>query len=385
MPSANQRQSTFVAQLHPWASKFNLKPHLSSITLANVLAGDTSYLAFREYSLETLQFIVWFQDYRKRYFQVTAPQEAHGLGEQDFAFATPSYAEVDRRATESLDEPLLEECMRILATFIRPGAVKELTIDAVVREPLFFLPIYEEMFNSLERVSLPQFLASASANINLPKQFFWYGIGFIDLSISIAIAMSLIFMLPTPPESNRAWRLFAVPFACFGSMQFYSAWRGFCNQVWMRGGTQLRVWELQEMDEESRVYADKVLQPRQLAEIHPGLEKLGTSSSGLYMHKGDDDDTSSSAYPTPVLSANPTQDLAAIAPFTVAEAGHPAPIMHYPTSLMSGFMRPPIFGPERVVMDPRIKAVHQQVMNDILRAFCVIIFAIPGCGPKPRS
>jgi len=109
------------------------------------------------------------------------------------------------------------------------------------------MPVYEETYNMLERMSLPRFLAFATANINLPKQIFWYEhfpctqsheiistastvirytVGFTDISISIAIALSLITMVPTPPQSNRAWRLFAVVFAWFGSMQFYSAWRG---------------------------------------------------------------------------------------------------------------------------------------------------------------
>ena len=32
----------------------------------------------------------------------------------------------------------------------------------------------------------------------------------------------------------------------------------------------------------------------------------------------------------------------------------------------NGFIRPPIFGPEKVVLDPTIKAVHQKVVNEIL-------------------
>jgi hypothetical protein len=33
----------------------------------------------------------------------------------------------------------------------------------------------------------------------------------------------------------------------------------------------------------------------------------------------------------------------------------------------NGFTRPAIFGPEKVVLDPQIKAVHQKVVNEILR------------------
>lgn len=89
-----------------------------------------------------------------------------------------------------------------------------------------FMPVYEEIYTLLERNCVPDFLSIASANINLPKQIYWYCVGILNMSIGIILALSFIMMLPTPPEANRAWRLIAVGFFSLGSAQAYSAWRG---------------------------------------------------------------------------------------------------------------------------------------------------------------
>lgn len=109
-------------------------------------------------------------------------------------------AELD--SGDSSRHPLRIECARIVATFLKPGSRQELTLDSTVRDtairnvmlsshpdvvgfPFFhpvhspdwhnqFLPVYEEIYNMLEATTLPRFLAFASANINLPKQIFWY-------------------------------------------------------------------------------------------------------------------------------------------------------------------------------------------------------------------
>ena len=36
-----------------------------------------------------------------------------------------------------------------------------------------FLPVYEEVYHTLETQSLPHFLSYASTNVNQPKQMFW--------------------------------------------------------------------------------------------------------------------------------------------------------------------------------------------------------------------
>ncbi|TDL29970.1 hypothetical protein BD410DRAFT_823929 [Rickenella mellea] len=394
MPRRSPRSDTYTPSLQRWAASANMS-RLAGITLAHVLAGDTcapigledfeAYLAFRDHSLENLQFVVWYQDYRKRflalpeniqrrsppprradsryhptiptdidadarssYYDVTSPTQAHvdekynitrsyppglslrgnvnatsgdgipltpisptsptsatpfatsfNLGRDreppspfaqalDFASnlaslqASAAHANLaslqstdhldgrrnslmERHAQmesfEPVDQPFREECMCVLATFLSPNSRKELLLDAVVRDtaiknlvwtthPDIFQTMYDSIYDLLQTVSLRRFLEFSTSNINRPKQLFWYTVGFSDLFIGIAIALSLIMALSTPPQASRAWRLFSVPFV-------YSAWRGMCTQVFGRDAVQLRVWEMEEADEEALAYFDE--------------------------------------------------------------------------------------------------------------------------------
>ncbi|KAH9854988.1 hypothetical protein C2E23DRAFT_893818 [Lenzites betulinus] len=160
--------------------------------------------------------------------------------------------------------PFQLECARVVATFLTPGAPKELMLSAEVREALLrelawnthpdaFRSAYEVAVEALETFSLPRFLEYASANINRPKQIFYYSVGIFDMLFGLVLATMLIVFLPhwMSEASRRAWRVVAVPIFSLGSMQAYSAWRGFCSEVWGRGNTQLRVWELEETDPEA--------------------------------------------------------------------------------------------------------------------------------------
>ncbi|KAG6811907.1 hypothetical protein H0H92_005305 [Tricholoma furcatifolium] len=434
----SSQRATFLAQLHPVAARFNLKPHLSDVTLANVLAGDTcspislldfeKYLSFTEFTVENLQFIVWFQDYRQRY--INAFGNSTDLSEDGFVFNSPSRARTEERAEASIanlqkvqtgerhslglpatpttsNDPLSPtslspmlpvqdtqfsllpsgasksndsdlanfraECSRAVATFLTPNSKKELTLDSVIREtvirnlalldchPDAFLPVYEEMYSSLETSSLSRFLSATSANINLPKQIYWYFVGVFNMVLGILIVLLLIMLLPIPPQGNRAYRVFPAFIFALGAAQIYSAWRGYCSQVWMRGATQLRVWEMQEVDEEARAFVDGILDQHRFPAQDP--------SSSLADRRG----------------PPPTTDVAMIAPFTVGPSESIEPLSiddAIPPNLRGTpsagasheFNRPPIFGPEILVLDPRIKAVHRQLMIAVCQ--CGVIFLL---------
>ena len=89
-------------------------------------------------------------------------------------------------------------------------------------------------------------------SFSLPKEklTYRYGVGAIDFLIALAIFLPLLFLLPAQPFGLRAYRLFSVPFASFGCMQAYSAYRGFCSQVWGRASRQLKPWEMDFADDE---------------------------------------------------------------------------------------------------------------------------------------
>ncbi|KAG6919756.1 hypothetical protein DXG01_001590 [Tephrocybe rancida] len=430
---------TFTVDLHPRAARFNLQPLLSEVTLASILAGDTcvpisladfeKHLTFVEYSVENLQFLVWFQDYRERYIKFS--QDPTTPSGNAFGFESPSRAKAEDRPEERIANlektgegggsseppvspaspadatsptslsPMLpplytqlampsfthsksndsntfrNDCSRAVATFLTPGATKELLLDAIVRDtvirnlstschPDVFLPVYEEIYSLLERCSVPRFLTAASVNINLPKQIYWYAVGVLNILLGILVALVLILMVPTPPHANRAYRIFPVGFFALGAGQVYSAWRG---QVWMRGATQMRVWEMQELDTEAKAFVDGILNE----------------------HKTHKHQTSSLEKKPSAARSN----VAAIAPFTLESQMRPGPpsvsndtIPSYTapasTGAMHNFNRPPIFGPEVAVLDPHIKAVHRQILIDTCRlalwfglAFSAVVFSVP--------
>ncbi|KAL5529973.1 hypothetical protein ACEPAF_6230 [Sanghuangporus sanghuang] len=201
--------------LWPWVANAN-RSKLSGITLAHVLSGDTvspisfpefeAFLAFCDISLENLQFIVWYRDYRKR-FEALSPEEQarspslqHGKPE---AFkprygTTPLSLDIcpdilagnnSRRPSlkktsgYSDSQPFRNEVQNILATFFAPNSRKELSLSSQMRDtvikkssstthPDVFALVYEVIYETVEYVSLPCFLENASTNINRPRQLF---------------------------------------------------------------------------------------------------------------------------------------------------------------------------------------------------------------------
>lgn len=118
--------------------------------------------------MENLQFVVWYQDYRTRYFRhhKDACSTANADHKQ-LAFALPSAARVvqdilERTGSNSLPTSLAHdgsvsdassgipnqnnsfrysrensfryECSRVSATFFKPGAEKELSLDSAMRD-----------------------------------------------------------------------------------------------------------------------------------------------------------------------------------------------------------------------------------------------------------
>ncbi|KAI0355345.1 hypothetical protein OH77DRAFT_1424828 [Trametes cingulata] len=549
--SAGRSASTHSASLSRLAAKINRR-RLSSITLANVLAGHTcspislsdfeAYLALKEHSLENLHFAVWYQSYRARYLALASPKEPR-CKTLSTHFALPSPVRTAQRTAESRRQsdavccptpsptssafsaddsisrrgsgaPLLspatshfpkpssyhprpsaplqplsvapdnsarwralrEECARATATFLSAGSPREIILDGDVRDALLreltwnihpdaFLSAYEAVMEALETYSMPRFLAHASANINRPKQIYWYAVGIVDMLLGIALAVLLIVLLPNwmSEATRRAWRLTAVPLFSLGSMQAYSAWRGFCSEVWGRGNTQLRVWELEGSDPEatsvwgSHVPSDRSSSPRPRMqenvitlpsvfederEGRPSLQQSlrdslasgkeqskpsegekskpseGESRPGEYLdidvdfvlrhlcgnsesttdNKGEETrlEIAGIASPSCPPRANyspsqsrllPHQPSPSLDPWgwekpPNARTRPPSPTTR--AAAKAEYRRPPVFGPERPVLDPRIREVHRAVMRDMLAfgfvctaLFAVVVLAVP--------
>ncbi|KAH9927283.1 uncharacterized protein B0H18DRAFT_292693 [Fomitopsis serialis] len=445
-----------------------------------------------------LQFVVWFQDYRRRFLALPAAVQAASPGRSHFSFALPNPARTAERVrlskaradavqytggdslwgsapsspassykrvqlapvdtalarcdsipsprslstpnsplssqpstsyppdlVQPCDQPFRDECTRIVATFLRPDAAKELPLDPAVRDtvirdltwnthPDVFLPVYEELFHTLEAVSLPRFLAAASANINRPTQLLWYALGAFGIALGVFLAVLLVCVVHVPPQANRAWRLLAVVPTVVGMMQIYGGYRGFCGQVWRRGASQLHEWELEEMDEQTGAHWDSLLtrapSPPPSA-AHADDAKVDARWSE---RRGDTGERAASFTIAPFTSPQlrpgserkPTSGGHSRAPRTCPLSLLRPPKRafslrsrsHSTASTLSSDpekqrvaaypgRRAPFFGPEKVVLDPRIRALHRAVVREVvcfgvvaMLVLAAILLAVPDRG-----
>ncbi|EJD36582.1 hypothetical protein AURDEDRAFT_117055 [Auricularia subglabra TFB-10046 SS5] len=478
---------------------------LRDLTLAHLLAGDTcppisiaefeAYLAFQENALQHLQFVVWFQDYTKRFFALPPHVRHLAPGPPDEVFErarnlkpllihvhedrvsdeegalcpqdAPSAEEAKDRiirellpvvdasgevlrdswgSARALVQPFRDECLHIAQTFFKPGSPKELRVDAEISATVFtrlrktthpdvFLSAYERIYNDLESTALPNFILIETTNINVTKQILWYCLGIVHITIALCVLFVGIFAIPDTPGTNRAWRTFAVPFMFVGLTQAYMAVNGVCRRIWKRGGTQLRTWELQALETApaeaqgrlKAIPAPQHLEDRKIVPANMLPATVATSvpratATKSYVDKvlpeipddvvvvdlphWDDDDVTSpsdsehdeeSQYAgrlkapySPELSQYSPQPLLPKSPSYDSET-RPRKLRrlsHVPTAigqLRNGLRRPPIFGPEKVVLDTRIRAVHRRILRGLLVCgvigtliFCIPLYAIPG-------
>ncbi|KAG8989466.1 hypothetical protein FRB90_002236 [Tulasnella sp. 427] len=196
----------------------------------------------------------------------------------------------------------------------------------------------------------------------------------------------------------RAARLAGMPFATAGACQIYNAYVGFCSEVFGRGATQLKSWELDDPEEagvEWRETGTHGQGPEEVFELQdpPSIRKrkqdlesivpfdldVVPSLSVLPSAGGPHEDRSSAGIilsPSSVSfdSPKPTHEVAFVKP--------------RPNSSKVRYTKPPVLGPERVVLDERIRQYHFDVMHDTFMVgiwYCLIytavVLAIPG--PKP--
>ncbi|CAE6444333.1 unnamed protein product [Rhizoctonia solani] len=427
----------YAARLSRWAGRRATRKLVNRIRLVNILSGDAcsplgleefeAYVALQEHSLENLQFIIWYHDYQQRFFALNAEEQALSpplVQPSNISPPTPTYCRGKKSVPDSppssdwglsptssasswypwspitipspvplKDQPFRNETLQIVATFIRPGAKKELNLDADIREELLrgleksthpdiFAPAYARIYELVDGCSVPNFVSNAAANINLPKQIYWYAIGVIFTLISWLIAIFTIYFIPDHPRSKRSVRLVSVPFAVLGCMQIYSAWRGFCSQVFGRSARQLHTWEL--VDPADAGVSLQTLAPipvlpvkppplRNVLDMAAGTSKRAVapfvnlpSTSSLEMA-----DLSTKSHP----DGSSGTRIAIIDPEPLGRAGRAA------------FRRPAVYGPEKVVEDPRVRAYHRGVIRDMLwvgfgwgLAWTGILVGIPGRG-----
>ncbi|TCD61330.1 hypothetical protein EIP91_008591 [Steccherinum ochraceum] len=462
-----------------WLVRWLEPSPLTSITLDEIISGHTcdpialadfeAYLQHKEHTVENLQFVIWYQSYRGRFFDLPLAEQALSPGPTNFKFNAPDAARLDRRVRDSermyevldmkiggrvqpnvranrsdkaispitpispssylssssdaldymtsplpkkqpqeylgsfqplhreyLDsQPLRKECSAVLQTFIVSGSPKELSLSDEMRQmvmrdvtwnthPDVFLPVYEQIYDILSTQSLPQFLKLSATNVNLPKAMYWYTFGIAYMIFSLVILIPLV-MLGPGGVHKRAWRCFSIPFSSLGLMQIYSGWKGLCTEVWSRGRAQLRPWDLQLLEEENaQIGSSQASDARRYADEEHGLsrpafEATAHSSSTLSVHPHDDKTRINST--TASKSSGSMVDRAAHLPISLSTSGlanttTPAiadqtrhNMDHFPfeepRQIVEITAKPRMFGPERPLLDPRIRRVHALIVRDM--------------------
>ncbi|KAH8118757.1 hypothetical protein DFH11DRAFT_697950 [Phellopilus nigrolimitatus] len=304
-------------------------------------------------------------------------------------------------------QPFRTEVQNILATFFVPGAKKELLLSSEMRNhaitesgrtthPDVFLPAYESVYELTESVSLSRFLINASTNINRPRQLFAYFLALLTFLGGLALALWFILSpahsLRVPAQSHRAWRLFSVPLFLSSGMLWYKGFRGLCPLVWFCSSTQLRAWELERMgdDEEAQAYC-ATLAPSKKVENTDGLPLTPVSTvspisctplnSRIAPFLGEDVPVNNSP-PAALFSTVSAASGSGIESENSRSKGKD--FVHVPSRARNGFHRPPIFGPERVIEDARIRAVHTHLFLELMRfglfwaaVFTAIVVSVP--------
>ena len=198
----------------------------------------------------------------------------------------------------------------------------------------------------------------------------------------------------------------------------------FCSQVWGRTTTQLHEWELEEMDAETGAHWDKLLAQQDEASSHPPSlsSTTGSSRKSTLQERKPPESWGERTATDPVqCDAVTSADSSAIAPFNEEPPRLDDPVTKpdvdvvcrdgcraYPTPFLSiftrlipsqflcaskdtpsssplpdvdvekarvtayGGKRSPFFGPEKIVLDPRIRTLHNAVMRDLVCFFIIV-------------
>lgn len=152
------------------------------------------------------------------------------------------------------DQPFRAEVDRVISAFFVPGAPAELNVTGPIQRrireqaqktthPEIFDEAKQHVFTTMQKSSFPEFSKLAASNINHEKKVFWLCVGATDFMLGMMVYLLCILL-----KAGRGWRCFGIPFTWFGCMQFYSATKDLCFQVYGRAARQLYPWELSSDD-----------------------------------------------------------------------------------------------------------------------------------------
>ncbi|RUS14805.1 hypothetical protein BC937DRAFT_93297 [Endogone sp. FLAS-F59071] len=278
------------------------------ITLEKVLADSLCppvtlndlrvYLTWSEHSVENLDFVEWYHDYKKRFLNLHANEKAlsplpkrnyRGIASQecfidsgyDEAFQIP-VSNSDRSSLSSSNnpnrqsfkaqnasfemlaipprysrdeispaiQPFRNEIEDILATYIIPGAPKELNLESRLRtyvieqckestHPILFEHAEKAAYEVMRDYSFPNFKQVALTNIGRPGK-----IEIMCLSFGWTLLGFGIILIPLMLNKSRWWRLFGLVFFWFGFANFAAYYHKTCLRRLGSGIRDRRPYEI---------------------------------------------------------------------------------------------------------------------------------------------
>ena len=147
----------------------------------------------------------------------------------------------------------------------------------------------------------------------------------------------------------------------------------FCSEVGGRGNFQLRAWELEEpADEESKIFVDAPPPRHDSQSTHRSADetsleetKAGKASEGAVPNV----DEMAAIAPFAIAASTADQKARIVAPFLEPFGDGRLSMTHPPFAddvpREKPLPRPKVFGPERPVEDPRVKALHERLMREM--------------------
>lgn len=159
-------------------------------------------------------------------------------------------------------QPFREEMNRVIATYIKQYAPRELNLSdrertAVLKaleyttHPSAFRAIHQTVENSLRRQAHPNFIRWTICNGNRPRVLFARGLGIALIIVGIVAAIII-----TLSHAGRGWRALAIIGWAMGVATLMAGYKGMCVVLHGMHHRHLRPWELFE-DPESELEMKK--------------------------------------------------------------------------------------------------------------------------------
>lgn len=159
-------------------------------------------------------------------------------------------------------QPFREEIDRVIVTYIKSGAPRELNLSDRERSallkalectthPTAFRAILPTVENTLRQQAHPNFIRWTICNGNRPRVIFARGLGIVTILLAFAAAIVL-----TLSHAGRGWRALAAFGWVIGVATLMAGWKGMCVVLHGLHHRHLRPWEL-FADPESEVEMNK--------------------------------------------------------------------------------------------------------------------------------